>query len=141
MAMGSRRTTPTLPVMAAVVSVLMAEPRNTPCVQSNASKTSGITCERREPKMSPEMGTPWGSSQFGAMDGHCCASTVKRELGWAAGPLPGCHGRPCQSINPAGGSAESPSHHGSRERSEEHTSELQSLAYLVCRLLLEKKKK
>src|SRR5687767_8024977 len=28
-----------------------------------------------------------------------------------------------------------------RNRSEEHTSELQSLAYLVCRLLLEKKKK
>src|SRR2546425_3437711 len=27
-----------------------------------------------------------------------------------------------------------------RVRSEEHTSELQSLAYLVCRLLLEKKK-
>src|SRR2546425_7952229 len=27
------------------------------------------------------------------------------------------------------------------DRSEEHTSELQSLAYLVCRLLLEKKKK
>src|SRR2546425_4725932 len=27
-----------------------------------------------------------------------------------------------------------------RARSEEHTSELQSLAYLVCRLLLEKKK-
>src|SRR2546425_4454791 len=30
---------------------------------------------------------------------------------------------------------------GLAERSEEHTSELQSLAYLVCRLLLEKKKK
>src|SRR5687767_15582138 len=29
----------------------------------------------------------------------------------------------------------------SESRSEEHTSELQSLAYLVCRLLLEKKKK
>src|SRR2546425_4036430 len=28
-----------------------------------------------------------------------------------------------------------------KRRSEEHTSELQSLAYLVCRLLLEKKKK
>src|SRR2546425_9779917 len=28
-----------------------------------------------------------------------------------------------------------------RQRSEEHTSELQSLAYLVCRLLLEKKTK
>src|SRR2546423_9839270 len=40
-----------------------------------------------------------------------------------------------------------PGHPGSRRscrrptsRSEEHTSELQSLAYLVCRLLLEKKK-
>src|SRR2546425_3327773 len=31
--------------------------------------------------------------------------------------------------------------HLTDERSEEHTSELQSLAYLVCRLLLEKKKK
>src|SRR5687767_15626151 len=29
---------------------------------------------------------------------------------------------------------------GGEQRSEEHTSELQSLAYLVCRLLLEKKK-
>src|SRR2546425_6504578 len=32
-------------------------------------------------------------------------------------------------------------HHAPALRSEEHTSELQSLAYLVCRLLLEKKKK
>src|SRR5205823_7482384 len=31
--------------------------------------------------------------------------------------------------------------HRQQRRSEEHTSELQSLAYLVCRLLLEKKKK
>src|SRR3712207_7719781 len=30
--------------------------------------------------------------------------------------------------------------HGPRRRSEEHTSELQSRQYLVCRLLLEKKK-
>src|SRR2546425_4451206 len=34
-----------------------------------------------------------------------------------------------------------PSQISRSERSEEHTSELQSLAYLVCRLLLEKKKK
>src|SRR2546425_7645998 len=34
-----------------------------------------------------------------------------------------------------------PVRRASRSRSEEHTSELQSLAYLVCRLLLEKKKK
>src|SRR3989441_3909262 len=32
-------------------------------------------------------------------------------------------------------------HRQENVRSEEHTSELQSLAYLVCRLLLEKKKK
>src|SRR6185437_16692797 len=37
------------------------------------------------------------------------------------------------------GPVEPPSGH--RVRSEVHTSELQSLAYLVCRLLLEKKKK
>src|SRR2546425_1328273 len=36
-----------------------------------------------------------------------------------------------------GGAAAAPA----AERSEEHTSELQSLAYLVCRLLLGKKKK
>src|SRR5437899_5351042 len=32
-------------------------------------------------------------------------------------------------------------HDRGRDRSEEHTSELQSLRHLVCRLLLEKKKK
>src|SRR2546425_4346617 len=37
--------------------------------------------------------------------------------------------------------AHSPFIAGAGDRSEEHTSELQSLAYLVCRLLLEKKKK
>src|SRR5205823_14915788 len=39
------------------------------------------------------------------------------------------------------GSAWSSRAQESTARSEEHTSELQSLAYLVCRLLLEKKKK
>src|SRR2546425_11894252 len=39
----------------------------------------------------------------------------------------------------AGSKRESPAPRA--PRSEEHTSELQSLAYLVCRLLLEKKKK
>src|SRR3712207_8916267 len=36
---------------------------------------------------------------------------------------------------------EQPSDEGDAARSEEHTSELQSRQYLVCRLLLEKKKK
>src|SRR5262249_3109483 len=99
--------------MAAVVSVLIAEPRKTPWAQSNASNTSGITADLPEPKVNPERGTPWASSQLGAMEGHCEASTVKREFGWAAGPLAGCHARPCQSISPAGGSGVRPSHHGS----------------------------
>src|SRR3712207_7634502 len=34
-----------------------------------------------------------------------------------------------------------PEHRAALKRSEEHTSELQSRQYLVCRLLLEKKKK
>src|SRR2546425_6351595 len=56
--------------------------------------------------------------------------------------------------SPLGARVEHPPEHGglhpiverrrgavrAHERSEEHTSELQSLAYLVCRLLLEKKK-
>src|SRR5205823_14317194 len=41
----------------------------------------------------------------------------------------------------AGKPASCPSRRTGGRRSEEHTSELQSLAYLVCRLLLEKKKK
>src|SRR5258705_4668898 len=47
-----------------------------------------------------------------------------------AGSRPGCR-RTCGTR--AGGAASPP-------RSEEHTSELQSLRHLVCRLLLEKKK-
>src|SRR2546423_2271664 len=39
-----------------------------------------------------------------------------------------------------GGAAVVAARVGGVDRSEEHTSELQSLAYLVCRLLLEKKK-
>src|SRR5947208_10821109 len=44
------------------------------------------------------------------------------------------------STHLAGGAFESSSEVG-RDRSEEHTSELQSPDHLVCRLLLEKKKK
>src|SRR3712207_8179841 len=52
-------------------------------------------------------------------------------------------GRPAAPGAPAGGhdrAAAAPLAAG-RGRSEEHTSELQSRQYLVCRLLLEKKKK
>src|SRR2546425_9499543 len=69
-----------------------------------------------------------------------------RHRGWCTGRRPSVH-KPLGCLNAfdeasrpaccslAGASA------WASPRSEEHTSELQSLAYLVCRLLLEKKKK
>src|SRR3712207_7081401 len=55
----------------------------------------------------------------------CSASHVRRATSWV---LPSCGDA---SVVPSRSSADS--------RSEEHTSELQSRQYLVCRLLLEKK--
>src|SRR5262249_30287025 len=115
MAMGSRRTTPTCPVMAAVVSVLMAAPRKTPCCQPKLSKTIARAVVRGEPKMNREMGPPCGPSQFGAIDGHWLHGPVKGELGCAAGVPPAAQGLPCQSTVPAGASVPMPSHHGSLE--------------------------
>src|SRR3712207_8318916 len=51
--------------------------------------------------------------------------------------LPTTPGR-CTASTPARGWRRTPSGTGSWSRSEEHTSELQSRQYLVCRLLLEK---
>src|SRR2546422_660454 len=59
--------------------------------------------------------------------------------------LSGVYGHPRQSRDHrevvAGAHRSRPSHPLPRGRSEEHTSELQSRLHLVCRLLLEKKKK
>src|SRR2546425_5959957 len=67
---------------------------------------------------------PGKDVQFGSRPGHVSAGRGCRHEG----------GRGC---NPRIGSEQ---RNGLQPRSEEHTSELQSLAYLVCRLLLEKKK-
>src|SRR5438552_10751512 len=48
---------------------------------------------------------------------------------------------PCRGDEPGGGDGERWHAGAGRDRSEEHTSELQSPDHLVCRLLLEKKKK
>src|SRR3712207_7097559 len=60
-----------------------------------------------------------------AFFGHGCDCAVEPSCGCAAEPACGCAAEPSC---------------GCEDRSEEHTSELQSRQYLVCRLLLEKKK-
>src|SRR5664280_927619 len=111
MANGSRRNTPAWPSAAAVVSEPQAEPRNTPCSQSNASLTSGIVPGRRPPKRIAESGTPSGFCQSGSITGHCDAGVVKREFGCAAlRPDAGVHSRPSQSIAFAGAGTPMPSH-------------------------------
>src|SRR5687767_15641334 len=72
-------------------------------------------------------------------------TTLFRSSGWShAGASPrrlryGRSGRCGHGCAWRGGRCSAPSRTWAT-RSEEHTSELQSLAYLVCRLLLEKKK-
>src|SRR2546426_8122738 len=59
-------------------------------------------------------------------------------------PAAGVHGlrrRPLRPLRRTGGRQRPPPPHAGQVRSEEHTSELQSPCNLVCRLLLEKKKK
>src|SRR5688572_31452586 len=69
---------------------------------------------------------------------HGCASALVMSssvwCAYTAGTEPPCSRRTSNSSSSASGA-------GSFPRSEEHTSELQSQSNLVCRLLLEKKKK
>src|SRR3954469_6075883 len=114
MANGSRRSLPTAPAAAAVVSEPMIEARNTPWFQSNASVISGITEERRPPTRMAEIGTPTGSSHSGAMAGSWAAGAVNRALGWAAlVSEAGVQSLPCQSVRCEGASSVIPSHHTS----------------------------
>ena len=70
-AIGSRRTTPTAPVAAAVVSLESVAPMKVPCTQSRASVTSGTVVLRRPPKRMASIGTPRGSSYSLASMSHC----------------------------------------------------------------------
>src|SRR2546425_3863721 len=63
-------------------------------------------------------------------------TTLFRSLPWPAEPQRTDRLAPAARHGPRPANREDQG----RSRSEEHTSELQSLAYLVCRLLLEKKK-
>src|SRR5512141_1297840 len=83
MAIGSRRTPSFRPTAAAVVSDPMVEPMYTPCVQLNASSTSGTVVERRPPKRMAEIGTPFGSSTAAERAGLFRAGAVNRLFGCA----------------------------------------------------------
>src|SRR5687767_15468501 len=81
------------------------------------------------------LGVQWAAcAQYGS------ALESVTQLANVAGPAMVREGRQRPRGN-AHGMAEALGHLAGKVRSEEHTSELQSLAYLVCRLLLEKKKK
>src|SRR2546425_4026718 len=80
--------------------------------RSEYDRTSLCSCARDQPDADPARGAGFGAGPSGR--------------GQAAGS------RLCSAVRREGVDR--------AFRSEEHTSELQSLAYLVCRLLLEKKK-
>src|SRR5277367_5346029 len=110
-AMGSRRTTPTLPTAAAVVSEPSVAPRKTPWVQLNACITNGTVVARRPPKTIALIGTPCGSSANLERAGLLVLGAVKRAFGCAAFSFdPFFHGRPCQSVSSSGTSPSLPSH-------------------------------
>src|ERR1041384_1109470 len=81
MAIGSRRTTPSLPLAAAVVSLDSVAPMKVPWFQSRDSVTSGMVSLRRPPKKIAEIGTPLGSSHSGARIGHWAIGVQYREFG------------------------------------------------------------
>src|SRR3712207_8760737 len=80
---------------------------------------------------------------FRSRGGAAAAQRPGAEAGLPAARLrPGCARNPRLRalLAPADGRTTPRREHGRGGRSEEHTSELQSRQYLVCRLLLEKKK-
>src|SRR5215831_7747705 len=96
-AKGSCRSSPSPPTAAAVFSEPIDAATSTPWFQSRDSNTSGTVVARRPPKRKAEIGTPFGSSHSGAIEGHCDAGTQNRELGCAAGrPDSGVHDWPVQ---------------------------------------------
>ena len=79
--MGSRRTTPTAPEAAAVVSEAMIEPTNAPFCQLVDWYTRGAVFARRPPNTIAEIGTPAGLLNWSEMQGQLIAIAVKRLLG------------------------------------------------------------
>ena len=76
-----------------------SRPMNTPCSQSNASRTSGTTVERRPPNRIASIGTPAGSSHSAAIDGHLRGRRGEARVGMGGRVSEsGVQSLPCQSI-------------------------------------------
>src|SRR2546425_2360073 len=84
-------------------------------------------------RIEPAPSEPWWSGPSPAAAATAAPALEPPEV------MPGFHGLRVMPVSGLSPSAFQPN--SGVVRSEEHTSELQSLAYLVCRLLLEKKKK
>src|SRR6266481_6738659 len=104
----------------------------------NHSRRNNMSCFLAKSGSIFENGIMWKARSHAAKHGYSHLSGMEmtsRLKRWVHSRF-----RPnCRSAG-GGGWAASPDNH-SRIRSEEHTSELQSQFHLVCRLLLEKKKK
>src|SRR5205823_14726408 len=107
-------------------SLLISRPPGHPHLPSFPTRRSSdlITCSARPPARTRF--PPWCASSSASS-----AARRGRRLSSSSDACP-------TPWSPASAAARTRSA-SSRIRSEEHTSELQSLAYLVCRLLLEKK--
>src|SRR3712207_7091328 len=79
--------------------------------------------------------TLFRSAERNGQHGLVAGSDVKRRIVFANAPEPVADAKALSRVR------EKAKINAAARRSEEHTSELQSRQYLVCRLLLEKKKK
>src|SRR3712207_8586791 len=86
------------------------------------------TLFRSHVQPSPEVVRPWRNVGCVPSNGEQVVEPARALGGTAGDPVVTDGGGQLEPASPVGG------------RSEEHTSELQSRQYLVCRLLLEKKK-
>src|SRR3989441_9335897 len=84
------------------------------------------------------MAITMASTEPSTLEAAFMAQAHSTAFSWAA--CPGSDGLLEKARSPVGNGIPMANPSGTKSRSEEHTSEFQSLAYLVCRLLLEKKK-
>src|SRR5229473_2879398 len=110
----------------AIATAACRDARNGPAFIVRAAKACGVSIDVLSGRREAEL------SALGIISGFHKPDGIVGDLGGGSLELTDVRGHRAKSgvTLPLGGL-----------RSEEHTSELQSLAYLVCRLLLEKKKK